>query len=114
MFYSDGLPIAVSSFQVKHIIVKEKHRELVEHNGVHEYSMVDKHFIDSILYYYSDPIHRLSRHSIQEYDVDEYKGALRDNKMSSLLDTQVKPPIHECYCLLALHTGKEKLKRFLG
>ena len=114
MFYSNGLPIAVDSFQVKHIIVKERHNELVQYNGVHEYSDVDRYFVDSILYHYREPIHCLSRHSISEDDVDDYKGTLKDLKLSSLLDTQVKPPIHECYALLALHTGKQRLRRLFG
>lgn len=114
MFYSGGLPIAVDSFQVKHIIVKEHLNELVENNGVYEYSMVERYFVDSMLYYYRDPIHRVSRHSIDVSDVDEFKGTLKNPKMTQLLDTQVKPAPHECYALLALHKGKEKLKRFLG
>lgn len=114
MFYNEGLPLAVSSFQVKHIIVKERHNELVEHKGVHKYMMVDRYYVDSILYYYGDSIHRLSRHSIKESDIDGFKETLKNQQMRQLLDTQVKPPIHECFAILALHKGKERLKRFLG
>lgn len=114
MFYQNGIPIAISSFQVKHIIVREKHRELIEHNGVYQDTPVDRYFIDSNLYYYNSPIHRLCRHSILESDIDEYKGTLKDRKIADLLDTQVKPSLIECNMLLALHTSKEKLKRIFG
>jgi len=113
MFYSNGLPLAVSEFQVKHIIVKEDSKELVKSNEVYENRMIEKFYVDSMLYYYSEPIHRLNRYRINENDLDEYKGGLKDNLMRELLNDQVKPPIHECYALLALYKGKEKLKRFL-
>ena len=103
MFYSDGLPIAVSSFQVKHIIVKEEHRELVEHNGVYQYSMVDRYFIDSILFHYKEPIHQSkSRHSINESDIDHMKGTLKDRKTSDLLDTQTKPNYTSLLCPISI------------
>ena len=110
MFLQDGLPLAVSPFNMKHIIVKEFHNELVNSNGIHEYRMVEKYYIDSILYYYQEPLHTCKRFSIDEVEIDSYKNGLKDRSMRDLLDAQSKPPLHECYALLALREGKKKLR----
>ncbi len=114
MFYQDGLPLAISSFQVKHIIVKERVRKLITDNGISHYQYVDAFFIDSILYYFGDPMHRLNRFSIASSDIEKYKEEIRKKTISSLLDNVIMPPIHECYGLLALYTAREKVRRLFS
>ena len=114
MFKQNGMPLAVDPFQIKHIIVAEHNKALTSYDDVYKYRMVEKYFIDSYLYHYNVPIHRLSRYSIDNSDIGDFKGTLKNPNITQLLDAQVKPPVHECYAILAFHKGKEKLKRFFA
>lgn len=110
MFYQDGLALAVSSFQVKHIIVKERVRKLIDDNGVSHYQYVDAFFVDSILYYFGSPIHRVNRFNIAPSDIEKYKEEIQKKSVSSLLNSITIPPIHHCYGILAAYKAKEKIR----
>ena len=98
---------------MKHIIVKEKVRKLIDDNGVSHYQYVDDFFVDSILYYFGNPIHRLNRFNIASRDIDKYKEEIQKKSVSSLLDNITVPPIHHCYGILAAHKAKEKIRSLL-
>jgi len=95
MFKQNGMPLAVDPFQIKHIIVAEHTKALTSYDDVYKYRMVEKYFIDSYLYHYNVPIHRLSRYSIDNSDIGDFKGTVKDPKNTHQREDQGKPPVQD-------------------
>jgi len=114
MFLSKGIPLAVSEFQVKHQVSKDKVMSWVNRGGIHFYEKVEAYFLDSLLFYNGEYIHTLDRYRLEEQYVELFRGDLLDKQhIMSLLNHKTKPNLVECYAILAAYKAKESIKKFI-